>query len=297
MATPRGPADVADAALAGRQARARGRAECSRRTRPRPERARGRRPPRRTGPRRQRNGRSEPAAGDGRAAPARGRSEPAAGDPHAALAHGRSEPVAGDAQAHPPAAGASPRSRPSMPCSPAADATRAHAGRRRVRVVAANAWRVPWTCAAELVGLLDTRGDRIAAARTPTASSGSSTPRGPARGDGARWRPAGIATRRFATAAFAGPEWAAAHHGSLTRRVRRPTRIRLCAATRWSAAASPPASTAREWTHPCLRRQVFARRSATPRTRPDQSASARRDAVRRRVAAGHDRARVNTYPC
>ena len=77
-----------------------------------------------------------------------------------------------------------------------------HAGRRRApgRRRAAT-WRVPWTCAAELVALLETRGDRVRAARTPTASSGSSTRRAPARAAGARWRPAGTATRRSATAA------------------------------------------------------------------------------------------------
>jgi predicted RNA-binding Zn ribbon-like protein len=34
-------------------------------------------------------------------------------------------------------------------------------------VVAANAWRVPWTCAAELVELLDQRGDRIRGCANP----------------------------------------------------------------------------------------------------------------------------------
>ncbi len=72
-------------------------------------------------------------------------------------------------------------------------------------VVAANAWRVPWTCAAEFVELLEQRGDRI---------------RGCANPDCILWfldttRPG---TRRWCSMAACGNRDKAIRHG----RVRRP---------------------------------------------------------------------------
>ena len=75
-----------------------------------------------------------------------------AGDAQAASAHGRSEPAI-----------------------EAVNAVLARGGRHPVltpdgveyEVVAANAWRVPWTCAAEFVELLEQRGDRIRGCANP----------------------------------------------------------------------------------------------------------------------------------
>ncbi len=129
------------------------------------------------------------ARGDGKAR-AQSDSAPAARDAHAAHAHGRSKPAI-----------------------EAVNAVLARGGRHPVltpdgveyEVVAANAWRVPWTCAAELVELLDQRGDRI---------------RGCANPDCVLWfldttRPG---TRRWCSMAACGNRDKAIRHG----RVRRP---------------------------------------------------------------------------
>jgi predicted RNA-binding Zn ribbon-like protein len=129
------------------------------------------------------------ARGDGKAR-AQSDSAPAASDAHAAHAHARSKPAI-----------------------EAVNAVLARGGRHPVltpdgveyEVVAANAWRVPWTCAAELVELLDQRGDRI---------------RGCANPDCVLWfldttRPG---TRRWCSMAACGNRDKAIRHG----RVRRP---------------------------------------------------------------------------
>ncbi len=130
----------------------------------------------------------------------------------AALAQGGSGPAAGDAHAagNPHAARDHGRSEPAIE---AVNAVLARGGRHPVltpdgveyEVVAANAWRVPWTCAAEFVELLDQRGDRI---------------RGCANPDCLLWfldttRPG---TRRWCSMAACGNRDKAIRHG----RVRRP---------------------------------------------------------------------------